>query len=146
MLIYILEKKISKVGALWGDHGPPHRQDSSLPAVIFSKVTLLIYLFFFFLIAESVFSSKVWHIVECLIQTSKIMLTSKSSRNEVLESQKTVSPGGDESEKGSLFLDRPAASSTISSYSNISPDDTGVVSFLYMFLPWNLDRYILDRQ
>jgi len=73
------------------------------------------------------------------------MLTSESSRNEVLESQKTVSPGGDESEKGSLFLDWPAASSTISSYSNISPDDTGVVSFLYMFLPWNLDRYILDR-
>uniref|UniRef100_A0A7N2LT60 Cation-transporting P-type ATPase C-terminal domain-containing protein n=1 Tax=Quercus lobata TaxID=97700 RepID=A0A7N2LT60_QUELO len=55
------------------------------------------------------------------------MLTSKSSRNEVLEFQKTVSPGGDESEKGSLFLDRPAASSTISSYSNISPDGTGVV-------------------
>ncbi|KAL0012134.1 hypothetical protein SO802_007242 [Lithocarpus litseifolius] len=56
------------------------------------------------------------------------MLTSKSSSNEVLESQKTVSPGGDESGKGSLFLDRPAASSSISSYSNISPDDTGAVS------------------
>nr|POE71754.1 hypothetical protein CFP56_31857 [Quercus suber] len=53
------------------------------------------------------------------------MLTSKSSRNEVLESQKTVSPGGDESEKGSLF---PVASSSISSYSNISPDGTGAVS------------------
>nr|POE71751.1 hypothetical protein CFP56_31854 [Quercus suber] len=53
------------------------------------------------------------------------MLTSKSSRNEVLESQKTVSPGGDEPGKGSLFLDRPAASSSISSYSNISPYDTG---------------------
>uniref|UniRef100_A0A7N2LSR9 Cation-transporting P-type ATPase C-terminal domain-containing protein n=1 Tax=Quercus lobata TaxID=97700 RepID=A0A7N2LSR9_QUELO len=56
------------------------------------------------------------------------MLTIKSSRNEVLESQKTVSPGGDESGKGSLFLDRPAASSSISFYSNISPDDTGAVS------------------
>ncbi|KAL4628145.1 hypothetical protein ACB092_05G215100 [Castanea dentata] len=56
------------------------------------------------------------------------MSTSKSFRNEVLESQKTVSPGGDGSEKGSLFLDRPAASSSISSYSNISPDDTGAVS------------------
>nr|XP_023883252.1 uncharacterized protein LOC111995580 [Quercus suber] len=55
------------------------------------------------------------------------MLTSKSSRNEVLESQKTVSPGGDEPGKGSLFLDRPAASSSISSYSNISPYDTGAV-------------------
>ncbi|KAF3945726.1 hypothetical protein CMV_027928, partial [Castanea mollissima] len=52
------------------------------------------------------------------------MSTSKSFRNEVLESQKTVSPGGDGSEKGSLFLDRPAASSSISSCSNISPDDT----------------------
>ncbi|KAF3946516.1 hypothetical protein CMV_027226, partial [Castanea mollissima] len=56
------------------------------------------------------------------------MSTSKSFRNEVLESQKTVSPGGDGSEKGSLFLDRPAASSSISSYSNISPDDTRAVS------------------
>ncbi|KAK4588597.1 hypothetical protein RGQ29_019562 [Quercus rubra] len=53
------------------------------------------------------------------------MLTSKSSRNEVLESQKTVSPGEDESEKGSLF---PVASSSISSYFNISPDDIGAVS------------------
>ncbi|KAF3951245.1 hypothetical protein CMV_023080, partial [Castanea mollissima] len=55
------------------------------------------------------------------------MLTSKSPRNEVLESQKTVSPGGDESGKGSLFLDRPAASPSISFYSNISPADTGAV-------------------
>ncbi|XP_050290394.1 putative calcium-transporting ATPase 13, plasma membrane-type [Quercus robur] len=53
------------------------------------------------------------------------MVSCKSSRNEVLESQKTVSPGGDESEKGSLF---PVASSSISSYSNISLDDTGAVS------------------
>ena len=73
------------------------------------------------------------------------MLTSKSSRNEVLESPKTVSPGGDESGKGSLFLDSPAASSSISFYSSISPDDTGAVCFLYMFFPWNLGRSVWDR-
>ena len=70
------------------------------------------------------------------------MLTGKSSRNEVLESQKTVSPGEDESEKGSPF---PVASSSISSYSNISPDDTGAVSFLYIFSPWNLGRSEWNR-